>query len=362
MLLNWRNCEKDEWLRHIISIHFNHSFGTPYWIKKESELGINAVKEIQSVEDLYILGQTPEEDLAITPVEEFMPKYFADNKPAFFTAESGGTTGIIKTTAYRVDEFRAAFSDFFRVIALSRNFPGHLNWLFAGPSGPHIIYRSAIDMAVSFGSMQPFAIDFDPRWAKKLPHGSMPFERYRAHILEQALRVIHIQNIGILFSTPDLAIAIGEAMHPLKRNRIRGIHIGGLPLTPESYEKIEALFHNAVIIPGYGNTLFGLTLEIEPHDKDYNVVYYPPGPRLIIDICDLTDSRRMKKTDYGKRGRVVAHRLDEAFFIPNLIERDSAVRMDQKAVCTSPLDVQDGIQNPMPAADYRENYIQEGLY
>lgn len=365
MQRDWRTSKGDEWLRHVVFIHFNPASGSPYWLKKESALGIDATKEIHTVDDLRILGPMAEEDLASVPVEEFIPKCFLENRPAIFTAETAGTTGVIKTTAYRIDEFRAAFSDFLRAVGIKRDFPGHLNWLFAGPSGPHIIHRSAIEMAVSFGAMQPFAIDFDPRWAKKLTPGSMALERYKAHILEQAVRIIETQDIGILFTTPDLALSIGAALPSRVRGRIRGMHLGGLPLTPVLYEKLEQSFNEAVIIPGYGNTLFGLTLEIEPHDGEYNVVYYPPGPRLKIEVCHVSGvdgSARLKKAEYGERGRIVAHRLDETFFIPNLIERDEGERVLPKEICTAPGVTQDGIKNPLPASDYTTRKVQEGLY
>ncbi len=365
MRSGWRTLKADEWLRHIVSIHFDPVSGSPYWLRKESALGIDARKEICTADDLSLLGPMVEEDLASVPVEEFIPKRFLEDRPAIFTAESAGTTGVIKTTAYRIDEFRAAFADFLRAVGTERNFPGHLNWLFVGPSGPHIIHRSAIEMAVSFGAMEPFAIDFDPRWAKKLTRGSVALERYKAHILEQAVRIIETQNIGILFSTPDLALSLGDAVPSGVRAGIRGMHLGGLPLTPALYEKLDQSFPEAVIIPGYGNTLFGLTLEVEPHDREYNVVYYPPGPRLKIEVCHVSaddGSTLLKKAEYGETGRIVAHRLDEAFFIANLIERDEAERVLPKAICTAPGLFQDGIKNPLPAKDYTTRNVQEGLY
>jgi thienamycin biosynthesis protein ThnN len=365
MQWDWRTSDSDAWLRHVVSMHFDPDCGSPYWLKKESTLGIDARKEIRAADDLRILGPMAEEDLASVAVEEFIPKRFLEKRSAIFTAESAGTTGLIKTTAYRTDEFRAAFADFLRAVGRNRNFPGHLNWLFVGPSGPHIIHRSAIEMALSFGAMEPFAIDFDPRWAKKLPRGSVALERYKAHILEQAVRIIETQNIGILFSTPDLALSIADAVSASVRGRIRGMHLGGLPLTPAIYEKIDQCFPEAVIIPGYGNTLFGLTLEVEPHDREYNVVYYPPGPRLRIEVCHVSGvngSACLKKAAYGETGRIVAHRLDEAFFIANLIERDEAERVLPKEICTAPGRLQDGIKNPLPAKDYTARDVQEGLY
>ncbi len=361
----WFDISTDEWIRHITEIHFHPEEGAPYWLKFQKERGIDALREIRRADDLIKLGPMDEKELARIPVEEFIPKRFMKDKSRILTAETGGTTGVVKNTAYSIGEFRYAFSDFFHKVASGRNFPGNLNWLFVAPSGPHIIYRSAIEMAKSFGAMSPFAVDFDPRWVKKLNPGSLPFKRYKAHILEQALRIIHTQNIGILFTTPDIALNIAEELKPRTRELIKGIHLGGLPVFPHIYEKLSGLFPSAVIIPGYGNTLFGLTLEVKHPDRDYNVTYYPPGPRLIIDILKLSDNKgpaTLEKTDYGERGRVAFHRLDEIFFIPNLIERDEAERAEPESVCTWKAGSQDGIRNPAPSRDKKEITIKEGLY
>lgn len=361
----WFNKDKDEWLRHIISVHFNPKEGTPYWLRFQRERGIDALREINCTDDLLKLGPMDERKFAELPIEEFIPKYLLENKSQILTAETGCTTGVVKHAAYSVSEFRQSFSDFFYSVAVKRDFPGHLNWLFAGPSGPHIIWYCAVEMAKKFGAMRPFAIDFDPRWVKKMNPQSMPFKRYKTHIAEQSLRIIRTQNIGILFTTPDIACTIAEELKPGERDKIRGIHLGGLPLMPNIYEKLRAHFMSAVIIPGYGNTLFGLTLEIKSPDNKFNVTYYPPGPRLIIEILKLSNNNgtaMYEKADYGERGRVAVHRLDEAFFIPNLIERDEAERTEPLQIGTWQNGKQDGIRNPASASDTDELTVREGLY
>ena len=32
----------DEWVRHVVGIHFHPTHGTPFWIEREKELGVDA--------------------------------------------------------------------------------------------------------------------------------------------------------------------------------------------------------------------------------------------------------------------------------------------------------------------------------
>ncbi|MCP6726024.1 hypothetical protein NL526_28610, partial [Klebsiella pneumoniae] len=86
---------------------------------------------------------------------------------------------------YRSDELLEAFVDPFVSAARALGFPTSEQWLFIGPSGPHIIGKVVKHLAGRFESAEPFSVDFDPRWAKKLPRGSFAAHRYLAHVVEQ---------------------------------------------------------------------------------------------------------------------------------------------------------------------------------
>ncbi len=200
----WYGMAPDEWLREVISIHFDTNHGSQYWLNKEKELGVDAKKEIQTLDDLKILGPMCEDDLRRFPIEHFIPKVFLDQKNDFILGETAGTTGRPKVTAYRTDEFLTTFIDWFVYIAGMRGFPTGGNWLWIGPSGPHIIGKAVGHVANRMGSMDPFSIDFDPRWAKKLKPESIGSKRYLEHVLEQAMDIIEIQEIDVLYTTPPV--------------------------------------------------------------------------------------------------------------------------------------------------------------
>ena len=59
--------------------------------------------------------------------------------------------------------------------------------------------------------MDPFSVDFDPRWAKKLADGSLARRRYLDHVTAQALDVLEREEVGVLFTTPPALAALAAA-------------------------------------------------------------------------------------------------------------------------------------------------------
>ncbi|HHT9119044.1 MAG TPA: hypothetical protein ACFYD3_00675, partial [Candidatus Hypogeohydataceae bacterium YC41] len=183
----WYRANPEEWLVYIIDLHLDRRWGSPYWLRRQRELSMNIKKEIGTIEDLQKLGPMPEEDLRRFPVEEFIPKCLLEDKTRFILGESAGTTGRPKVTAYLYEEFYPVFVEWFGVVAEKRGFPKGCNWLWLGPSGPHIIGKAVSLVAKRMGSMDPFSIDFDPRWVKKLKGDSIGYRRYLEHLVEQAI-------------------------------------------------------------------------------------------------------------------------------------------------------------------------------
>ncbi|MDR4509789.1 MAG: hypothetical protein MRJ65_16405 [Candidatus Brocadiaceae bacterium] len=364
---DWFSMSVDEWIRHIISIHFDPVSGSPYWLEKEKILGINARRDISSFEELTVLGPMEEEDLRRYPVEHFIPRMYLRDKTEFILGETAGTTGLPKVTAYLKHEFTNTFVEWFRYIAEYRMFPKGANWLWVGPGGPHIIGKAAGPVAESMGSMEPFSIDFDPRWMKKLKPDSLGFKRYLYHLVEQALDILKRQDIGVIYSTPPILLKLAEEMDMKQRTRIRGIHYGGIAMSRDQLNKFRReSFPHAVHIAGYGNTLFGLSMEVvESAHGDLD--YYPPGPRMALQVVSMEggirpDRDRLARiVQYGERGQVICYRFDESFFIPNMFERDEAVRISPTSEIKALGIFQDGVRNPSLLNGLEAN-IRQGVY
>lgn len=339
----------NERLRRMLAIHFDPRGGAPYWLEVASRLGFDPRREIESVDDLWRLGPMDQSALARRPIEDFVPRSQWARRAEWIVAETGGTLGEPKFAVHRRDEFRAAFIEPFLVAARRADFPRGGGWLFVGPSGPHIIGQAARACAAAMGAPEPFTVDFDPRWAKKLPEGSFALGRYRAHIQEQALRILRTQRVSVIFSTPPVIDGLGEQLDAATRDAIGGIHFGGMAVPPPLRRKLRTLFPNAVMLAGYGNTLLGMAPELLSEECE-SVRYYPHGVRMMLQVIPLGEGedreRIRQRVAVGERGQTLAHRFDETQLLVNLLERDTAVRL---APLVGDADfMQDGIADPQP--------------
>lgn len=340
----------DARLQRILKIHFHADRGTPYWLERQRELGIDVVEQIRTVEDLSLLGPMNERALAERPIEDFIPQAFQRGHD-YLLAETAGTLGRPKTAVHRVDEFETAFITPFLTAARRVGFPEGGHWLFVGPTGPHIIGRAARRCARALGAGDAFTVDFDPRWAKKLAAGSFAAQRYLSHIEEQALRVLEVQAVSVLFATPAVLTGLGEKAPERQRLAIRGIHLGGMCASAEFMDQIGRRFPNAVVLSGYGNTLFGMIPQLG-YQRDTGFDYYPHGERLIVRLvppCQEGEEADLAAVvEYGRRGQVMMHRLDEMQLLVNVLERDTAIRIEPNADAAADGFVQDGLRDPQP--------------
>lgn len=311
----------DARVRRVIGIHFDPDLGTPYWLDRQSSLGIDARREVRSIGCLSLLGTMRPSELAERPLMDFIPRRYHAGLAGYVLGQTGGTTGGGAWTIYRPDEFEEAFITPFSVAAAHVGFPRGERWLYVGPSGPHIIGKVVRGLAGGMGSADPFSVDFDARWAKKLPEDSLGMRRYLSHVVEQAMGIIHVQEIGVIFTTPRVLGALSEAMTQSQRSRVRGLHYGGMELRAEVLLKFQReVFPNAVHLSGYGNTLFGCTLELST-GLGRVPCYYPYGTRLVLEVVDCGG----KAVAPGECGVVCFTRLDESFLIVRMLERDAAI-------------------------------------
>ena len=340
-------------VREITALHLDPDFGAPYWIGRSRALNLR-VAQIQRVDDLALLGPMDAQALAQLSVEDFIPRKFIHRRGECVIAETGGTLGRAKFAVHRDDEFEAAFVRPFVTAATKAGFPLGVNWLFVGPSGPHIIGKAARACARAMGAPDPFTTDFDPRWAKKLPDGSLARTRYVQHIAAQALNILETQSIGAIFATPPVIESLAEKIAPAKRDAVRGIHFGGMPVTSALRQRLHELFSHAVLISGYGNTLFGVAPELHYSDAT-GIDYFTQGTRLLYRVVPLAiadESKRISETvGYLERGQICAHRLDEMQFIANMLERDTAVRIPPLKNFSADGFILDGLRDPQPLID-----------
>jgi len=319
-------------IEKIFALHFDTQRGSPYWLDVKNRLGFDPRDRVTSMDEFHLLGPMDVDALRTRPLTDFIPKALLGRAPEMILSETGGTTGTPCRRVFLPEEFESAFLAPWGRAARKRGFPVGGLWLFAGPGGPHIIGQAARAMARRLGSLEPFSVDCDVRWFKKQRPGSLGAGLYLDHVLEQAMNIIATQPIDVLFTTPPLLEALAERMDVSQRRRVRGVHLGGLGVSAEAYHRLASdIFPQAVLLPGYGNSLCGVAFEEEEAGPGEPPVYTVADPALALQIVpDSTGGApRLDVTlPPGEAGRVVVHRLDPSFLIVNLVERDSAVYAD----------------------------------
>jgi hypothetical protein len=357
--------DRDIRLRELLALHFHPRHGSRYWLRRQDELGWLVCERVRCHDDLWFVGPTPLEDLRRYPLRDFIPRTYHGLLHRFVLGETAGTTGQPRLTAYRDDEFHQAFIAPFLQVAEATDFPRGEPWLWVGPSGPHIIGKVVRELATHTGSLDPFSVDFDPRWAKRLSEGSLARQRYLDHVTAQALDVLKREEVGVLFITPPALAALSRKMTDRQRENIHGIHYGGMSMTAEMVNEFRAAFPHAVHLAGYGNTLFGVLMEVADHVRQA-LDYYPLGERLSFHIVDWPHADDESPTwpparrEGGRSGRVLFHRFDESCLLVGVVERDEAERIapSQDALA---LGVGDGLRNPRPTTVLKEQ-VQLGIY
>ena len=289
-------------------IHFDRENGAPFWIERARKQNIDVFAEVNTGDDFWKLGPLELEELRKTPPWDFVPKSMRDK--SLIPIESGGSSGDPVLTFFDHDEFDQAFVAPFMEVYEKGLFPSDGAWLYLGPTGPHAIGRAARICAQKCSSLEPFTIDFDPRWVKKFSAESMPAQRYIEHLCDQTLLLWNRVPIRTLFVTPPLLDQLCVKVQEHKRDEVMAIQLGGMGASAEQWQKWRECFRNAKFLIGYGNSLVGVMY----YDEEHNGYVKPQNPRMLITL----------KKQAEDVGQIIVHRLDSTVMYLNLCERDQA--------------------------------------
>ena len=304
----------------VLELHTDPKWGSAYWINFFTENKLS-VKDILS--DPFCASSMDYEAMRSYPIEYFIPQKILSENKHLVCGETSGFSGKPVATVFSEDEFHEGFVTPFLIASEEKSFPLKSRWLWAGPSGPHIIGKAVREILRVAGGIDPFSIDFDPRWYKKIGEGSFLLERYFKHIEDQIFNILNLQNIDVIFSTPPVINMLCEKMDEAKRHRIKGVHYGGVAITYQEYMKFHEFFPNAVHLSGYGNSLFGVFIE-NFFDED-GIEYNIESNRVEINIVKQS-SNKISPCENNEEGNVMFSRFDETFLILNLIEGDVAIK------------------------------------
>ncbi|MFI9721893.1 hypothetical protein ACIHFE_19905 [Streptomyces sp. NPDC052396] len=309
----------DEWTRRMMRWHFSPGTGSPFWVSRRSSLGFDPIGDINGFADLALFGLFDKEELRAASARDLLPRGYRDRP--FRVFETGGTTGrpcrIVNVSRLSYDV------EIYRTVLEARGVAGG-DVLAMTPGGPHAYGHFVEGLADSWRGAV-FAIDFDPRWVKAEIRAKGGADAYTGHLVAQTETLLAAERPTLLFTTAQLLLALAMRLpRPLSDYGLRAVCTGGTSCTPAEAQYLrEEQLAGVQWIDTYGNTLVGHALQADAPDGGAHSYHLPP-PFAVLKVVDPDDPWR--EVAVGERGRVRATTLLEDLFLPNLLERDSAVR------------------------------------
>ncbi|MFE7900429.1 hypothetical protein ACFU3E_23510 [Streptomyces sp. NPDC057424] len=343
--------DRDEWTRRMMHWHFSAETGSRFWTAKRRSLPFDPLRDVVDFDSLRLFGLFDKNDIRGVRVRDLLPRGFADR--TFRVFETGGTTGescrIVDVTRSRYDV------ELYHAMMEERGLAGG-DVLALVPSGPHAYGHFVARLAESWQGVALF-VDFDPRWAREQQRDAGSAEDYVRHLVRQAASLLSSQSPALLFTTSRLLLAlVQELPRPLASYRVRAVCTGGTCCTPEEERYVrERYLAHVPWIDTYGNTLMGHALQADPVEEGAPRSYHLPPPFAAMKVVDPANP--WQQVDFGERGRILVVTLLEDLFLPNLLERDSALR-----VGPHPWFPWEGIAAVRPYADDAAAAVKDGVY
>lgn len=345
--------DSEAYLRAAIAWHFGADTGSPFWLRAARTLDFNPLTDVNGFDDLRLFPNLVNE-LRHAPVEDLIPRGYGSPAPLPKIFESGGTTGAPKRTVqlpdwveqvtqWQIEDFTAG------------GFVAGEGMLFLMPSGPHGVGHFSRAVSERLGSVF-YPVDLDPRWVKKIAARGAVAEvsAYVEHVLEQARFTLQTQNVANLHTSPPLlgAIARDDALVDLVNQKICYILLSGAHVDLDTLDLLREIFPTTAITMAFGSTM--ILCQAKTRVDGDTHVFDPRTPYAVFWVIDPDTG---EPVPYGERGQVVMNHISRGMFIPNNLERDSAIRM------RGPTNqIGDSVSEVVPVATFEGEPVIEGVY
>ena len=352
-----RPANPDEYLKIALEWHFGTDTGSRFWLERATSLGFDPLRDVRTFEDLALFPNVVDE-LRDIPVEDLIPRGYGPRPPAPKVFETGGTTGAPKRVILMPDWFQAAIDRMLAGPVFAGREPGNI--LIATPTGPHKI-GGQYDDVVRIQNTIKFTIDVDPRWVKKLisrgEDGQL--KGYVEHVLDQIEHVLSSQRVSLLVITPPLlrACAARPRLVELINSKISVVFWGGAHMTAdERFELSRVHFPDVRMVSRYNSAMIleGAAERAGTDPAGDRIIYDPYSPVVTFRVVD---PQTRETVDYGKRGQVVMNHVSKGMFLPNNLERDSAIRVPNHEG-----QIGDSVADPRPVETFGGERVIEGIY
>jgi hypothetical protein len=347
--------DPDAYLRAAIAWHFGEDTGCTFWLRAARSLNFNPLTDVNTFADLRLFPNLLNE-LRSVPIAELIPRGYGSPPPVPQIFESGGTTGAPKRTVQLPDwieqVIRWQTEDFD-----TGGFLHGRDFVCMMPSGPHGVGYFSRLVSQRLGSVF-HAIDLDPRWVKKITarNATCEVSGYVDHLIEQAVHILQTQDVANLHTTPPLleAIARNDLVANLVNEKIRFTLLSGAHVDLDTLDLLREIFPNTAITMVFGSTMI-LSQAVTRQDSDGDpFVFDPRTPYVVFSVVDPDTGGEVP---YGQRGQVVMNHISKGMFLPNNLERDSALRMPGPQG-----QVGDSLSEVQPVAAFEGEPVIEGVY
>ncbi|MEU9671486.1 arylcarboxylate reductase [Streptomyces bobili] len=315
-----RDTDLDAWTRTVVRRHFDPVAGSPYWLGRAAQLDFDP-RDITRYDELTAFGPFPLDRLREEDPADLVP--LAVPRPlAGRVWDSGGTTGTPCRVFYTPDMLlhRAIWR---RWSFVREGFAPGRAWLQATPTGPHLIGNGVREVS-ELHAGQVYAVDMDPRWVKRLIRAGRLAEvgDYTTHLLEQITDVLRQGRVHYLNTTPALFQALRQRRPELVA-ALDGVRLSGTQISGDMYRTFTAALEGGICGLTYGNT-FGNAACLDVERDGELISYVPNYPEVTMAVVDKDDPAAPVAP--GTVGQVRLTVLHEDLFLPNILERDQALR------------------------------------
>jgi phenylacetate-coenzyme A ligase PaaK-like adenylate-forming protein len=342
------------YLRAAMKWHFGQDTGSAFWLRAAANLDFDPLVDVTTFEDLRRFPSLVNE-LRDVAVEDLIPRGYGCPAPVPQVFESGGTTGAPKRTAQLPDWVEQVVEWQTEDFTVGGFVPAG-GFLCLMPSGPHGVSYFSRRICERLGSVF-HPVDLDPRWVKKLTvrHAVDEVAAYVSHVLEQARWILQTQNVVNMHATPPVleAIARNDSDVDLVNEKIRWMLLSGAHVDADTLDVLRDIFPDTTITMAFGSTMI-LSQAITHETASGTFAFHPRTPYVVFWVVDPDTGETVP---HGERGQIVMNHISKGMFIPNNLERDSAIRLPGPDG-----QIGDSVSDVKPVQTYEGEAVIEGVY